>query len=239
RIMSAFHLTSVDKEFNNRVDALFSSLQTAETNLEPLIKDNKHEDEGNRNNHEENTFKIPKGNPRSWRGQNRFRSHYKTPDYVKNPESWTCYSIKNTKILSDQENRDEGFKLMEELKTRQQGSETSELQSEDSPACIETEENKILFKKPTDSTKNTQNYVKHNEGDDGQSSEIQARSIDAIFGGSKKLVQKEYEVGKSKSQNKLKTKKNVNVDTIDDDSSKKTYKQVKLSYLEEEDDEAE
>jgi len=248
--MDAFHLSSGDKEFNNRVDALFGSLQTAETNLESLIKDNKHEDCSDRDNpeefpfkrpcdkvsSEEHAFKRPKGNPPAWRG----RQKDKTPDYVKNPDSWTCYSIKTTKVLSDHENRHEGLKLMEELKTRRLDSETTELQSEDLPAAsVESGKNKVLFSKPTVLTKSAQNDSINNEDIAGQSSEIQDRSLDAIFGGSKKLVQKEYEVGKSKIKMKSKTKKNVNIDDIDDESSNKPAKQVNLSYLQFEDEEIE
>lgn len=251
---TAFHLSSVDREFNSRVDALFSSLQTAETNLEPLIKDNKYEGDDSRDNLEEgafkrpslqdntgrDNFKRPKGNPSSWRsrpvhGQNRFRPHHKTPDYVKNPEAWTCYSIKSTKVLSDFENKNEGLKLMEELKTRRLEGEASELKDEDSPVCNESTENKIVFKKPTMSSKNIQNDALNDEDNGETSSQTQDRSLDAIFGGTRKLVQKEYEVGKSK----IKTKTKANKHDKEDGASKKTSKEVKLSYLQFEDDEVE
>lgn len=226
--MSSFRLHSSDLDFNTRVDALFSSLQTAAKDLEPQLK-RKHEEEaeqeeeGMEDGRERQSFRRPQGRPPQWRGRGGSRGRggfgprNSTPDYIKNPQKWTRYSMRDTSVLSDSENRREGQKLLADLEARPDRDKTGENQDMD----FEDTHPKIVFKKPSASS------AAETECSNSVELDEEAEMFDTEFGGSKKFVMQEYVVGKKKprSKNKLASQSKVA-------SEKETVKkEVKLSYL--------
>lgn len=257
--MSSFRLHSEDSEFNNRVDALFSTLATAATEHEPRVGKRPHEEEGNDSGDSHKRvgeFKRPSGNPLrlqdsesysgdsdtqrpcdggssrdgefrrpcnrppSWRGRGRGRGPLNsTPDYVKNPQKWTRYSMKETKVLSDRENKAEGLRLFDKLRTRRMEDEG---EMDDDYQHKETE--KIVFKKP----------VKIEEEEGLKEKEESGMSADALFGGTKKVKLPEYVVGQTKQRNKQKKRS----DNAEGSEKVSTSSEIKLGHLmfEEEED---
>lgn len=230
--MSSFRLQSGDANFNSRVDALFASLQTAAVDLQPQMKrpheDEEEPDEGhicraNEDDSDRHEFRRPRGFPPSRRGRRSFGPRNNTPDYVKNPQKWTRYSMKDTKVLSDRENTKVGLKLLDELRTRRMeadGQEDQEPSGVDNP--------KILFKKPA---KVTDDDDKETEEEDSLDN-----CADALFGGVKKFKKTEYVVGKSK-QHKVKKADIVRKVESEAEAADKQIKLGHLSYEEEEEEE--
>ncbi|XP_047473986.1 protein TSSC4-like [Penaeus chinensis] len=256
--MASFRLHSEDSEFNNRVDALFSSLATAATEHEPRVSKRPREEDDNdsgdshrkdgefkrplgknlnqRGNESSSSegdiqspcdggsskdgeFRRPNSRPPNWRGRGRGPLN-STPDYVKNPQKWTRYSMRGTKVLSDRENKAEGLRLFDKLRTRRMEGEAGE--EEDDYQQKETE--KIVFKKP----------VKVEDEGGMNEKEESDMSADALFGGPKKVKLPEYVVGQTKQRNKLKKR----ADNAEDSQKVSSSSEVKLGHLmfEEEDD---
>ncbi|KAK7080600.1 hypothetical protein SK128_023832 [Halocaridina rubra] len=227
--MSSFKLHSEDSAFNNRVDALFSSLQNVAVDLElpskrdfedtggddseaswgriggqtgPKFRKSEGEDSictvgGSSEQH----FKVPVGcPPRTLGGRGhvprKFGPRNSTPDYVKNPQNWTRYSMKDTKVLSDGENKQVGLQLFGELRARRLEEEGKRDDTE-SDVADEGLSDKILFQKPLKQT---------GDEDEKESDHAEATANEAFFGGTKKFRKQEYKVGKTKNKNKLKSK---------------------------------
>lgn len=228
--MSSFKLQSGDTEFNTRVDALFSSLQTAAKDLEPQLKrkheeDGEQEEEGTDDDREKQPFRRPQGRPPLWRGRGGGRGRgiggprNSTPDYIKNPRKWTRYNMRDTRVLSDSENRREGLRLLADLEARTDKDKATEDQDMDfeEDSCP-----KIIFKKPSVSSSIEPKYSK--SADDKEEEEVMER-LNTEFGGSKKFVMPEYVVGKKKPKTKGK------LTSEDKDTNEREKKEVKLSYL--------
>ncbi|XP_027228380.2 U5 small nuclear ribonucleoprotein TSSC4 [Penaeus vannamei] len=256
--MSSFRLHSEDSEFNNRVDALFSSLATAATEHEPRVAKRPHEEDDNdsgdsnrrdgetrrpfgKNLHQrdkessssegefqrpcdggssrDGEFRRPYSRPPTWRGRGRGPLN-STPDYVKNPQKWTRYSMKDTKVLSDRENKAEGLRLFDKLRTRRMEGEAGEDEGDYQQKEIE----KIVFKKPV----KVEDEVGINEKEESD------MSADALFGGPKKVKMPEYVVGQTKQKNKHKKR----ADNAEDSKKVSSSAEIKLGHLmfEEEDE---
>ncbi|MPC29165.1 Protein TSSC4 [Portunus trituberculatus] len=225
--MSSFKLQSGDTEFNTRVDALFSSLQTAAKDLEPQLK-RKHEEaeqeeEEIEDDREKQPFRRPQGRPPLWRGRGgRGRGRgprNSTPDYIKNPQKWTQYNMRDTRVLSDSENKREGLKLLADLEARtdkDNAAADQDMDFEEDPCP------KIIFKKPSVSSFIEPKYSKSAE--DKAEEEVMEK-LDTEFGASKKFVMPEYVVGKKKPKSKGKL---TDEDKVIEEREKK---EVKLSYL--------
>ncbi|XP_037777298.1 protein TSSC4-like [Penaeus monodon] len=250
--MSSFRLHSEDSEFNNRVDALFSSLATAATEHEPRMAKRPHEEDDNdsgdsrrrdgefrrpfgKNLHQRDNessssegdggssrdgeFRRPNSRPPNWRGRGRGPLN-STPDYVKNPQKWTRYSMRETKVLSDRENKAEGLRLFDKLRTRRMEGEAEE----DEGGYQQKEIEKIVFKKP----------VKAEDEGGINEKEESDMSADALFGGPRKVKLPEYVVGQTKQRNKHKKR----ADNAEDSKKVSSSTEIKLGHLmfEEEDD---
>nr|XP_053637400.1 protein TSSC4-like [Cherax quadricarinatus] len=195
--MSSFRLQSGDSGFNSRVDALFSSLQTAAVDLEPQLRSlSESRDDVTSGEGDKDVFGKPLTSVVSWRGRGRGASAARnsTPDYVKNPQKWTRYNMKDTKLLSDMENKQVGLRLFDELRKRrihEDGEEESKCDVTDEGCSDQSP--KILFKKPLKPTD-------ADVGDDDEPRDI----ADDFFGGAKKLRLQEYVVGKSTRRRCLK-----------------------------------
>ncbi|KAK4310645.1 hypothetical protein Pmani_017812 [Petrolisthes manimaculis] len=249
--MSSFRLQSGDTEFNSRVDALFSSLQTVAVDLHTTqaqgTKRPHDDDDGDDNGDEANDgeFCKPQGMPPPWRGvRGRGRGirgrgslgpRNTTPDYIKNPSNWTRYNMKDTKVLSDRENKIEGLKLYNDLQSRRVeeeeggggggGSGSGEDVSGEEP---EASCDKIVFKKPLKPATDMDTEMEEEPEQDES-------SADALFGGPRKFKLPQYVVGKSKSKSKAKQEN----DEKEKDDKAISSKEVKLGHLmfeEEEDD---
>ncbi|KAG7171624.1 protein TSSC4-like [Homarus americanus] len=235
--MSSFKLKSGDSSFNSRVDALFSSLQTVAVDLEPQLKrsfdeisDDK-EDDSAGNDGDRGEFRRPQGTGLTWRGRGRGRGLHgprnDTPDYVKNPQKWTKYSMKDTKVLINRENQQVGLKLFDELRTRraQEDDDVVEEGASDD-GC-----SKIVFKKPTKSSDDD------DDDKDDEDDAVEENPAAEIFGGAKKIRLREYEVGKP---NRKKNMKKTTTTCAGGDKTEKeaSGKEVKLGHLmyEEEDE---
>lgn len=244
--MSSFKLHSEDSEFNNRVDTLFSSLQTAAVDLEPQTKRSWEEDEDNEEEEDSedsfgrigqkppHKFRRPEGLPPQWRGRGGHRGNSRTfgprnstPDYVKNPQNWTRYNMKDVKVLSDRENKQIGLQLLDDLRSQRIEKESGDYEAseEEEVGCP-----KITFKKPV------KPEVKNKSSDDNEDESESNISADALFGGTKKFRMEEYEVGQSKPKSKPKVVKSLE----EGERKNKKGEAVKLKYLmyeeEEEDD---
>lgn len=238
--MSSFRLQSGDSEFNSRVDALFSSLQSVSVDLQAS--------QGTKRPHEDNEanaavgddggeFCKPQGMPPPWRGgRGRGRGRGRgprnsTPDYIKNPSKWTRYSMKDTKVLSDRENEIEGLRLFQELRTRrlqkEQGSGDGDGNDEPVTSC-----DKIVFKKPVKPSTDPMDVEMAKEE---ESHQVES-SADALFGGQQKFRLPQYEVGKSKSKPKPKKQSNEKIDKDEKEASNKEVKLGHLMFEEEEED---
>ncbi|XP_063870111.1 U5 small nuclear ribonucleoprotein TSSC4-like isoform X2 [Scylla paramamosain] len=231
--MSSFKLKSGDTEFNTRVDALFSSLQTAAKDLEPQLK-RKHEEEAEQEEEEEEEtedsrekqpFRRPQGRPPLWRGRGGGRGRGRggprnsTPDYIKNPQKWTRYNMHDTHVLSDSENKREGLRLLADLEARTDKDKAVADQD------MDTEEDscpKIIFKKPSVSSSIEPKYSKPAE--DKKEEEVM-EMLNTELGSSKKFVMPEYVVGKKKPKSKGKLASEDKV------ANEREKKEVKLSYL--------
>lgn len=235
--MSSFRLQSGDSEFNSRVDALFSSLQTVAVDLKAS------QSQGTKRPHEDDEatpaaagdddggeFCKPQGMPPPWRGgRGRGRARGRgsvgprnsTPDYIKNPSNWTRYSMKDTKVLSDRENKTEGLRLFHDLQARRlQEEQGNDGGGDDEPV---TSGDKIVFKKPAKPSTDLDVEMEKEE----ESDEVE-NSADALFGGPKKFRLPQYEVGKSKSKSKPKKQSD---EKSDNDEKEVSHKEVKLGHL--------
>ncbi|KAK3858009.1 hypothetical protein Pcinc_033800 [Petrolisthes cinctipes] len=244
--MSSFRLQSGDTEFNSRVDALFSSLQTVAVDLHTTQAaqgtKRPHDDDDDDNDGDEandGEFCKHQGMPPPWRGvrgrgtgsrgRGSLGPRNTTPDYIKNPSNWTRYTMKDTKVLSDRENKIEGLKLYSDLQSRRLqeeeggGGGSGEGVSGEEP---EASCDKIVFKKPLKPPTDMDTEMEE-EPDQDES------SADALFGGPRKFRLPQYEVGKSKSKSKAKQEND------EKDEKAISSKEVKLRHLmfeEEEDD---
>lgn len=231
--MSSFKLHSADSAFNDRVDALFNSLQTVAVDLDSHVQSpgkrpfeddaaNEVDDVETHSGTIGHKFRKPAGLPPKWRGRgcSAKRScgpRNETPDYVKNPQNWTRYSMKDTRVSSDRENKQIGLELFEELRARKVDSRQEEVAQED-----EGVGQKIIFRKP----------VKPAEAFQGtMPSKAPEPSLDENFGGTKKFRMPEYQVGQSKPKCVVK----VAAET-EESESRKTKDAVRLDYLTFEDD---
>lgn len=228
--MSSFRLQSGDSGFNSRVDALFSSLQTVAVDLEAQPRVTTEEDEGNEDR-DRDVFRKPLGTAVGWRGRGggpRGRApRNTTPDYVKNPQKWTRYNMKDTQLLSDRENKQVGLELFDELRTRR----IQEDENKEGECGVSdeggSEAPKIVFKKPTKSA--DADII--DDQDDGDQPENLAN---AYFGGAKKLRMQEYVVGKPSRKRSLKKNDSSSLGEAVKESSNK---QIKLGHLMFEDEE--
>lgn len=233
--MSSFRLHSTDSDFNTRVDALFSSLQTAAHDLEPQLKrkhedDDEQEEEGTEYGRERQSFRRPQGRPPQWRGRGggrgrgSFGPRNSTPDYIKNPHNWTRYNMRDTRVLSDSENRRVGERLLADLEARPDRDKTADQNMD----CDEDDSthHKIIFKKPSASSAADTKGSKSMEQDEEQETEEEMPNTE--FVGSKKFVMQEYVVGKTKPKSKDRLASQSKVAGVKETTGKK---EVKLSYL--------
>ncbi|XP_064087878.1 U5 small nuclear ribonucleoprotein TSSC4-like [Macrobrachium nipponense] len=232
--MSSFKLHSADSAFNDRVDALFNSLQTVAVDLDSQSPEKRPFEDDGANDVDAveihsgtigHKFRKPAGLPPKWRGRGCAAKRLcgprnETPDYVKNPQNWTRYSMKDTKVSSDRENKEIGLELYEELRARKMDSPKEGEAREDEEGCP-----KIIFKKPVKPAEAVQ---------ETRPSEAPEHSLglDENFGGTKKFRMPEYQVGQSKPKCEL-----LKVTAEKDESEKrKTKDAVRLDYLTFEDD---
>ena len=214
-----FKLSSGDKDFNNRVDDLFKSLDDVSTTLpsDGLVFDSsesnikRSRDDNNITgqsipsfSRNEEPFKRPTFNniPR----KKKFKGHH-LPGYKSNPESWVKYDMRDTKVLDDLQNKEVALKLFSSMRNQK---------IEDNCSGTDDLEEKIVFKKPP---------PKKTSAADSSGSDMTPLPFDSIA--NRKFVENEYVVGTKKAR-KTKPKKNKEKDT----------KELKLSYLTFEDDEA-
>ncbi|XP_076066002.1 U5 small nuclear ribonucleoprotein TSSC4-like [Oratosquilla oratoria] len=214
--MSSFRLSSDDSSFNNRVNALFDSLDAAAASNPLTSTSDEPGDPAVENESRENEdliFARPKIPVR--RDNRRGRG---APDYIKHPEKWTRYSMKETKCLSDRENKELGLKMYEELRSQHAGNEQEHVDLD----------KRVIFKNP-------RRKVEELEGceEEENPKKYQDTALNSVFGGTKKLVMREHEVGKVKSKGKG---KKVKKDAESQDEEKRTDK-VQLDYLNFEDEE--
>jgi len=139
------------------------------------------------------------------------------PNYVKDPNKWTCYSMKDTEELDDSQNKSAALQLLADLKSRDNASVSA---VQDEPM---EEDTKIVFRKPS------RKVVEETSVKESTSDEVWASS--ANFGGSKKFMMPEYVVG-AKEVCRKKLKANATV-------SRRKADKVQLSHLNFDDDEGE
>lgn len=174
-------------------------------------------------------FSRPQGRPPQWRGGRGGRGGFRggsgprnpTPDYIKNPQKWTRYSMRDTKVLTDAENKKEGLRLITNL--TQNRTEAEDMESDG-------DEHKIIFKKPTASEKAEDAAMEEEEEEKDEETQLLMNS--------RKFHKPEYVVGKMKKKTKEKPAKITKDEEGEEEEEKaeeegktKKKKEVKLSYL--------
>lgn len=234
----AFRVSSSDGDFNSRVNDIFSSLNEVEKSLpqDGLVFESstsglfKRDDEGlptsristrnkrNIQDDEDAGFRTPNASniPRRKKFKGR-HGNRNAPDYEKNPENWTCYSMKETELLNDKQNKIAALSLLSELRQRKEDNQTEESSSSAS--------DKVFFRKPS--------HMKNKCYVDGEIKNIdksQGHSMAADFGGPEKFMMDEYVVGAKRNKKKKKSKK------IEKKEGGGSTDKVALNYLQFEDD---
>ncbi|KAA0186225.1 hypothetical protein HAZT_HAZT011442 [Hyalella azteca] len=212
----AFKVSSSDSDFNSRVNDLFSSLNNVEKTLpqDGLVFESStsglfHRDKfGNlaaASATFDGSFKRP--NESNIPQKKRLKGSNIAPDYEKHPENWTCYSMKDTEVLDNAQNKEACLQLLADLR-RNKAAEDCEM--------IDLDKEKIIFKKPQIRTAATDVSREDPEKQDS--------GIASDVGGSKKFVMAEHVVGVAK-------KKKKKSDKSQNSHVKSDRDRVNLSYL--------
>lgn len=252
--MSGFRLSSGDRDFNNRVDGLFSCLDEVATDLpagglvfdatpgkrqllDAVADDDRAATYTSTGFRSSQALDVKSGkfitpNDVTSSGSfitpthrniphKKFKSGHSpknTPGYVAAPDKWTKYSMKDTEIMNDAQNKRAALQLLADLKQKKENNEPKDELCEDS--------GKIIFKKPR---KNKQLIIEEDAMDESGSSNY----ISEDFGGPRKVMMAEYVVGTKKLKSKKPKPKSTS--TV----PKTNPNEVKLSYLSFEDDDCE
>jgi hypothetical protein len=210
-----FSLTGTSSGFESRAASIFSALDVTADRSKKQTDGNADADE----------FLMPPPRPiRTTQKEKRlttkvsdrkrhFRDLRPTPDHVLHPERWQKYSLEDTELSSDSQNKQAAFAFLAELRERK--SLTKVQETEFPPKFV---------------------YRKQSKGEScktGESDSVQSH-VDSQRSGSGKTVLKEYVVGASQPR-KRKTKSRP---CDKDPTVTTTHVQTapKLSHLEDEDD---
>ncbi|KAF2365497.1 tumor suppressing sub-chromosomal transferable candidate 4 [Trinorchestia longiramus] len=224
----SFKLSSSDCDFNSRVNDLFSCLNSVETTLPEdglvfesstsgLFQRDKHGTLSSGSQSFDGNFKRPnQSNIPQRKKLKNVGGSTNTPDYELHPESWTCYSMRDTKLLNDEQNKKACLQLLSDLKQNK-----AALENEDK---FDECKDKIVFKKPSQKSGNLSDASDTRD----EIQEVRSSAVASDVGGTKKFVMEEHVVGVSKKKKRSDKSRKSRTDSVQD--------KVTLSYLKFDDD---